>query len=47
VLPLSVRSSIRLSVRPKFGVRSKILKECIDSIQIWYVDIKYQNTGQV
>jgi len=25
----------------------KVLKECIDSIQIWYVDIKYQNTGQV
>jgi len=35
-----VRACVRPSVSPlsKFGV-SSILKDCIDSIQIWYVDI--------
>ena len=40
-----VCASVRACVCP--SVRYQLLKDCFDSIQIWYVDISYQDTGRV
>jgi len=42
-----VRSCVRASVRPSVIKSWCPLKDCIDSIHIWYAYIKHQNTGQV
>jgi len=43
-----VRACFRASVRYQNLVSAQyLLKDCIDSIQIWYAYIKHQNTGQV
>jgi len=44
VLPLSVRACVRPCVRPPVRYQNLVSaqylwKDCIDSIQIWYVDI--------